>query len=86
MASTRFVGRMSAREKIGRLALFLLCVVILSIVAGLAVFSLRSLEPETARRVALISTTLSVALSYMAAYRPGSLFRMLTAGEQEEPR
>ena len=73
----------SARETLGRLALFLLCVVLISISLGVLLSQLH-LEVHAARNVVLITSMGGALASYMAAYKPGWLHKWLTESTKGE--
>jgi hypothetical protein len=71
------------RERVARLAVFLLCVVILCIFVGTALSQLK-LDLGTARKAAMIATVGCVLISYLAAYRPGWLYRSLAQASKDD--
>jgi hypothetical protein len=75
-----------SRERLGRLALFLLSVVILCILAGVLIsqVGIGHIAPKT---VATLVTFASVAISYLAAYSPGWLYKSLldVSNDTSEP-
>ena len=64
------------RDRLGRLALFLLCVVLLSLIGGVLISHVRfgNAAPKT-----LFTTVSSIAVvvSYLVAYAPGWLYKSL---------
>ena len=74
--------RQTHRERIGRLALFLLCVVLLSILGGVLLRQIGTIRgnPQT---VILILTAFAVTISYVLSYAPGWLYKSLTEFSQD---
>ena len=73
----------SARESLGRLALFLFSVIIVTICLGMLLSQLH-MEKHLARNVVLVSCVMSAVGSYMACYKPGWLYRSLVDMSKEE--
>lgn len=72
------------REGLGRLALFLLCVVVASVCLGM-LLSQMHFPIRIARNVATIATVLAAIGSYLACYKPGWIYNSLvdmSKGEQ----
>lgn len=74
--------REDIRAKVGRLAVFLLSVVIFSIFLGVILGKL-PIEPEMRRPVAIGGTLACVAIAYLVSYRPGWLYNSLTEPQEE---
>ena len=71
------------RQSLGKLALFLLCVVIVAISIGMLLSQLR-LGLRAAKDVVVVVSLLAAIGSYMAAYKPGWLYKSLTEMSKEE--
>jgi len=70
----------SARESLGKFALFLLCVVLLALCIGTV---LARLPMATAQRFAMPLCLAAAFIGYLAAIRPGWLYRVLVNGNKD---
>ena len=75
-----------SRDRLGRLALFLLSVVVLCILAGVLISQV-GIGHASPRSVAMVVTLISVAFSYLASYSPGWLYKSLVdvSNDSSEP-
>jgi hypothetical protein len=64
------------KQSLGRMALFLLCVVLVAISLGI-LLSQMHLEIHVARDVVLGASVVAAVGSYMASYTPGWLYKSL---------
>jgi hypothetical protein len=71
------------RETAGRLALFLLCVVLFALCLGM-LLSMLHLSMRTARNVVLVAAFGSAIGSYLASYKPGWLYNSLVETSKED--
>jgi hypothetical protein len=71
------------REQLGRLAVFLLIVVIASICLGMLLSTLHLAFP-VAKTVALVATSMTAIVSYFASYKPGWIYNSLVDASKEE--
>jgi len=71
------------KESLGKLSLFLLCVVIIAISIGMLISRL-GLEVHVARNVVMVVSIAAAIGSYMATYRPGWLYKSLVDISKED--
>lgn len=74
-----------SRERYGRIAVFLLSVVLLSIFGGTLV-SQYDVHVFNPRAIAMAITLVAVAIGYLAAYAPGWLYKSLAEAAKDKPQ
>jgi len=73
----------SLRERLLRLVVFLFCVIILAICLGVLLSQLH-MPVAIARKVAIFATTLAAIVSYLAAYKPGWIYKSLVDAAKKD--